>query len=203
MTPHQCIEKLLRAPRRYAGVGSRELPADRAMVIRRLGRKLCDVGWLGQSGEADGTDTEFHLGAKESPRYGEVGFIAFLPWNGFRSSKTSPRIFHNPREGRFDATLFDSFEDAKPIAIEARGSFDGLGPGGICMHTRNVFQVLTPTLKHPVDRLFAYAKPVGNGTKVAGGTNTALQIALRYKVPVTNLYYDEECERVMKWLEAA
>lgn len=199
-TPAKLIQWLLSNPNRYTGVGSRDAPEHVLELFRRLGKVMCDKGSIGSSGEADGCDKAFHDGARLSSRYTEVGFVAYLPFNGFRSRKDSARLYHNPAAGLWDATAFDSYTRAAEIAKAARGSWAGLGPGGIACHTRNTFQVLTPTLDAPSKRLFCWAVPVGKSGKVEGGTNTAVAIALAHNVPVLNCYYEHTQRKLEDWI---
>ncbi len=157
---------------------------------------------MGQSGEADGADLYFHNGARASAKYPKIGFAAFIPYDGFRSSADSPKIFEDLHRGIYNADKFDLKPLAQEMAFEARGSFEGLGRGGIGLHTRNVYQVLTPTLTHPVQRLFMWATPVSSGAKVRGGTNTAFQLALKHNVPVVNLYHEDMRRKVCDFLDA-
>lgn len=185
----------------YTGVGSRETPDDVLRLMRRLGKVQCDLGYRGRSGAAPGADTAFWIGAQLSNRYSEIGFDNFLPnsWMfnrqefGFIAPDASKRIF--------DATSFvDTYEQAQEIAYKARGSFEGLKEGGIQLHTRNVYQVLGPTLDQPSRGLTCWAQPVGRQGKVRGGTNTAVQIALSRDIEVINLYKDLDRNRIETFL---
>lgn len=187
-------------PLKYGGVGSRDTPDEILTVMKQLGAKLCDAGYLGMSGEADGADIAFHDGARQSKYYREIGFAAYLPYNGMRVSRTPDLIYEDHSRGIYDASKFMQWERAKQFAYEARGSFEGLGRGGIALHTRNAFQVLSPSLESPVNRLLCWAKPVGDGSKVRGGTNTAVQIARRFHIPVVNLYYEEQLQKALNYI---
>ena len=60
------------------------------------------------------------------------------------------------------------------------------------MHTRNVFQIHGHMLNDPVKAIIYWAKPVGKTEVVKGGTNMALQMAIRAGIPKRiNLYTDE------------
>lgn len=185
-------------PLKYAGVGSRDTPTDVLDVMRRLGKALCNIGYLGMSGEADGADFAFHEGARQSTRYDDVGFGAFLPYNGMRTGRGV--IYEDISRGIYDASKFDNWERARQFAFEARGSFNGLGRGGVALHTRNAFQVLSPSLQDPVKRLICWAQPIGTRGQVKGGTNTAVQIAHRYNIPVVNLLIDDQMQNVLRFL---
>lgn len=195
------LEQIAAYPWKYCGVGSRKTPINVLDVMFNLGRALCDVGYLGMSGEADGADFTFHEGARSSPRYPEVGFAAYIPWQGMRVHHSSGRVFEDWSKGIYDASQFHNHPEAMELAKQARGSFEGLGRGGIGLHSRNSYQVLSPSLCNPAARLICWAKPVGKGMRVEGGTNTAVQIAHRFNVPVVNLYYEEKLEQVLTFIK--
>lgn len=180
----------------YAGVGSRATPDEILGLMVRLGTTFCNLGWGLSSGAAEGADQAFWTGAVLSPRFLEVRNRIYLPWNNINGH------IHDPAIGYYDATRFtDTYDQAKAMALEARGSFEGLGRGGIALHTRNVFQIHGHTLQEPVRGLVYWGIPVGKGEKVKGGTNTALQIAIRAQIPHRiNLYTDEGRQRAETFL---
>lgn len=201
MSEKQLTQWMLSNPNRLALVGSREAPEDILSLARRAGKAFCDAGFLGVSGEADGMDKAFHDGARNSQKYNQVRFVSFIPYNGFRSSATSPKVYHDPANNIYDASKFSNIGRASEIAMQARGSFAGLGRGGIAAQSRNPFQVLSPTLVDPVIRLVCWAIPVGRSGKVRGGTNTAVMVAIANNVPVVNLYLDEQRMKLERWLD--
>lgn len=185
----------------YSGVGSREAPADALRTMKRFGKVQCDLGWRGRSGCAPGADTAFWEGAKLSDRYPEVGFDNFLPNEWMFNCEKFGFITPDPPRRIFDAKTFvDVYERAKELAFEARGSFEGLGRGGIELHTRNAMQVLGEGLNRPSRGLVCWALPVGRQGKVKGGTNTAVQLAIQSSVEVINIYKDADRERIEAYL---
>lgn len=181
-------------------VGSREAPEEALVVLEDIGEALCDSGIAVTSGDADGADYRGVLGAMRSPSWPLVGARVYLPW-GFMKYPNTNRTRQADGHIYFDASKFENYEQAREIAFAARGSFEGLGRGGIAMHTRNAYQVLLDNLQTPVGALFCWARPVGKQGKVSGGTNTAVQIALSHKVPVINLATDEGMDRAIKFLQ--
>jgi hypothetical protein len=191
--------------RYYSGVGSRETPVEIMNRMSRLGTALCDMGYRGRSGLAPGADLSFYQGAQLSQRFDEIGFDNYLPneWI-FRKPEFGGFI---PDENKriFNAKLFSNYEKARELALEARGSFNGLKNGGIELHCRNSYQVLGHELIHPSKILICYAKPIGAANykekcKVSGGTNTAVQIAYKYNIEVVNLWWPENIDRVDRFL---
>lgn len=188
-----------RGRRFMAVVGSRDAPAEALSLIEEIGECLCDSGIAISSGDADGCDRQGVIGAMRSPSWELVGARVYLPWNGIVYKNGFQRWADE--HIYFDATRFNNYEQAKQLAFTARGSFEGLGKGGIAMHSRNSYQVLLDNLATPVGGVICWAKPVGKKGTVRGGTNTAVQIAIRHNIPVINLATDEGMERALKFLE--
>lgn len=174
----------------YTGVGSRTAPEDVLEIMFSLGRYLCDQGWRLRSGHADGSDDAFESGALSSPVIQDVGQEIYLPWNGFNKGYTGGYLI--------DPTRLANYEEARQIASTIHAVWDKLSKGQQLFHTRNVYQVLGLDLRSPSRYLVCYAKPIGNKSQFKGGTNTAIQLALRHGVPVFNLYYEEHRERILK-----
>ena len=180
----------------YAGVGSRETPEDIMELMRRISFALYAQGYALSSGDAEGADKAFYEGAVKSPYYQHLGARIYLAWNGVG------KRWHDPKNFFYDASQYPTWESAKSIAEECRGSWEGLGRGGIAMHSRNVYQIMGACLTDPVKSIIYWAKPVGKTEKVKGGTNTALQLAIKCEIPVRiNLYTDEGMERATKFLD--
>lgn len=184
----------------YAGVGSRETPEEILALMYRLSQALYAQGYALSSGDAEGADTAFYEGAVSSPHYHQLGARIYLAWNGV--GKEGKKRYHDPKNYFYDASQFPTWETATSIALEARGSWEGLGRGGIAMHTRNVFQIMGADLTSPVSSIIYWGKPVGKTEKVKGGTNTALQLAIKCGVKNRiNLNTDEGMERATKFLD--
>lgn len=178
----------------YAGIGSRDVHPDIILLMRNLGKRIAQCGGMLRSGGAIGSDTAFYEGLalfeEPSPKNARI----YLAWNGMGG--------HVAEAGTpfVDASRLPNFEQGLEMALEARGSFIGLGRGGIALHGRNSYQVLGDGLNDPVDLVILYAKPVKNGVK--GGTNTAYKIAVKHKVPVLNLYLTNDRFRASAFLLA-
>lgn len=180
---------------RYAGVGSRDTPEDILCIQFRLGKTFCDIGFQGISGEAPGSDQIYHEGAKQSKRYGEVGFEVFLPWNGFE------KVWHDPKNNVWDFAKTGFSRRAWWLGIGARGTDSGLKRGGMAMHSRNAMQILGGDLVNPVRFVSCWAKPRGKEGHVQGGTGTAVALAMHFGIEVLNLYTDDAMERALNFLD--
>lgn len=175
-------------------IGSRETPQDVIKEMVATGRLLCDLGWRGRSGLAPGADQAWYRGALQSARYPEIGFENYLPNDWMMGTPDPDRRIYNAR------TLPD-YERATEHALFARGSFNGLKKGGIELHVRNVYQVLGVDLQTPSKFLICYAIPIGCKSLVRGGTNTAVQLAHYFKIPVINMATDVGRDRVQAFLQ--
>lgn len=187
--------------RYWTGVGSRKTPADILEIMTRIGRKLTDIGWVLRSGDAPGADSAFYAGCLLSEQFENFKPVVYLAGSPIRGR------YHNPRMGFYDATRYETWGDARVIALRLRGSWDGIGGEEISewakgMHTRNVMQVLGDSLIEPSRFLICWAPPVGKRGYVKGGTATAVKLALEAGIDVINLATDEGYNRAMAFLDA-
>jgi len=179
----------------YTGVGSRETPKDVGELMEQVAYKLATDGYVLRSGGAAGADNYFYQGAKRAFEEGYVKPCIYLSWNGMNE------LYHDEEKGLYVANRFvATYPDAQAIAKDVRGSFDGLGRGGIAHHTRNVFQVIGHDLNTPSRFLICWAVPSGTAGRVKGGTNTAVKLALRQGIEVINLYETRAVDRVLAYL---
>lgn len=194
----------------YAGVGSRETPIDIWREMRELGFYLAFSQWGLRSGGAvkkygdtspdhDSADDAFYQGAMACPACDPATMLEIYLINA-RWERYRP----NPSMGLIDSTQFhDTWAQAEQIMIKARGTEAGLKEVGRQLHTRNAFQVLHSSLQRPVRRTICYAQPMGNNGQFRGGTNTAIQISVQNNIPVMNLYFEEERQKVQAFLASA
>lgn len=176
-------------------VGSRTVPESILELFIRLGRTLTDHGWGVSSGDAYDTDRAGWYGAQQSKHYHDVGARIYLHKNG-----ANRRWLGSHTPFFIDASQHpECWTMAQAMALKARGSFYGLSPGGIALHTRNAYQIHGHRLDEPVDRVFLYAEPQGRLT-LKGGTNTAYQIAKEHGIDIKNLYYKEDIDWCNAWL---
>lgn len=180
------LQSTLRSKGWYAGVGSRETPADVCELMEQVSLASYAAGFALSSGDAQGADRAFYAGAVKSPHFKRLGCRIFLSANCVRGR------YANPAEGFYNATLDPTWDIALQMATEARGSMHGLESWGIALHTRNVYQIHGQLLRYPVKALIYWAKPIGKGLLVKGGTNTAVALALKSNIPTFNLYKDTD-----------
>lgn len=175
-------------------VGSREAPKDVLILMILLGRLFSTLGHKQRSGDAYGSDRAFYYGALLDPNFKPNMFEAWLPRSPTRQRYADDITFldfHNLMEG--------TQERCRDLVIHARGSLIGLNSNTLALHSRNVVQVLGPSLDDPSDLAVLYAKPVktkDGSSKVRGGTNTAYQIALDSNIEIWNLATPEGLAKV-------
>lgn len=183
---------------RVAIIGSRETPSESLDLLRQVGKTLADRGLGLTSGDADGADLAGYEGFVSSSIKLPGAARIYLPWENMRYPSGRTRTVDN--ETFICPKSFPNYWKAFELAFQARGSFLGLGRGGIAMHVRNAYQILQDDLQTPVQAVVCYAPPARKGLAVKGGTNTAYQIAIDYHVPVWNLATPEGLEHVRVWL---
>jgi hypothetical protein len=185
----------------WTGVGSRETPEPILEIMSLIGKKLTDLGWVMRSGDAPGADSAFYAGCLKSENFGRFKPMVYLAGSPIRGR------YHDPSMGFYNATLYDTWEDSRTIALRIRGSWIGKGgeelsEWGKGQHTRNVMQVLGHTLIEPSRFLICWAIPVGKRGLVKGGTGTAVKLALEEKIDVINLATDEGYNRAMAFIDS-
>lgn len=189
-------------------VGTRDTTDEEWNLLADTASIQVHRGFGMRSGGAGGSDEAGYQGALSAVTKLKIPpadrIQIFLPWNAmkrdYRGQPLAP-IYHDPDKGIYDASRFDNWEEAGEIAKRARGSWNGLGQGGIKLHTRNSYQPLGPDLKTKSKALLCCATPVGLRRAVSGGTNTAVQIALKEGIRVINIRREED-RRVVEKLHA-
>jgi hypothetical protein len=179
-------------------IGSREAPDEAIRLLEDTGECLCDNGIAVVSGDAMGCDKAGVRGAMRSSSWPLVGARVFLPWDGVEYKDGTVRWADNYIY--YDASQFHNIDEARELAFKARGSFHGLYDKGIALQSRNPYQILLDDLRTPTASVVFYAKPVGKKSRVCGGTNTAIQIAIAHGIPTVNLATDEGMDKILKFL---
>lgn len=183
----------------YTGIGSRETPENICRLMKDIAAAAAVKGYTGRSGGADGADDAFEQGflavagtlSDDNP----AEFDVFVPWKRFNGRFAKKHKRHNIIMSGDDFRAFEIMRTIHPVYKKG----GRLSHGAEKLHTRNIFQVLGRDLDTPSDFLVCYAKP-GNGC-IAGGTNTAWQLALRHGVDCYNLYNHFDIERVKDLLD--
>jgi len=181
----------------WCGVGTRDVPNEHVPILVWIGHCMALLGGVLATGDAVGSDLHFYTGY-------QLGKAENMPPAQiyFTSLKNQRNLAHDPIQGCHEAERYETYDAAKAMAFKARGSFEGLFPSGIGLHTRNAFQVLSETLEDPRWITLFYAEPANKkGTRWHGGTNTAVQISIMHGIKKVNLYVEEERNRFIDWLK--
>ncbi len=183
----------------WCGVGTRDVAPEHQPILIWVGECMTLLGGVLCTGDAIGSDELFYRGVlKATPQLTK----APPPQIYYTRLKNQRNLQHNPLVGHHEAEQYDTFEEAQAIAFRARGSFEGLFPSGIGLHTRNAFQVLGETLQDPRWITVFYAQPANKkGTRWHGGTNTAVQISIQNGIKIVNLYVEEDRNKFIDWLK--
>lgn len=169
----------------YTGVGSRKAPKEICTLMRLLGYRFAELGWGLRSGDAEGPDIEFYLGAmewanKQAAITHPVADI-FLAWDGVRNRS------RNDPSGHFTvASDYPNYHEAKAMAEALHPNWGACSRGAIAQHSRNPYQVLGRDLKSPSKSMVFWAPQTKNGS-ITGGTRTAFEIAKANNVRTINL----------------
>ena len=137
----------------YAGIGSRETPANIRALFGELAYELGDMGYTLRSGAAEGADAAFERGLANHHEK-EI----WLPWKGFNNH---PSAFYRPTA------------DALQLAASLHPAWERCAQGARKLHARNMHQILGQDLSTPVDFVACWTKE-GSG---AGGTGQAIRLA--------------------------
>lgn len=174
---------------RYAGIGSRDTPADMCEAMFSIGQQLGESGWLLRSGFADGADMAFIKGADSVDGSMEI----FVPWEGFNGAPTKDPW------GRIIVPSFSA--ELMELAERVHPNWGACKPGARKLHARNGCQVLGRDLQSPVDLVICWTA----GGLGGGGTGQAIRIAGLWGIPVFDLFREQDrhelCEYVAQ-LEA-
>lgn len=186
----------------YTAVGSRDTPEDILVLQHHVGKIMCDLGWHGFSGLAEGPDSIYYGGAKCSDRFKEIGFTNIIPWNGFSGSKTGLiKHKHDPNNDIFNLAFSSYKKRAMWLALGARGTDKGLSSGGLALHSRNAMQVLDINLKRPSRLVHCWAPPIGISGHVKGGTGTAVALGIHFGIDIINLATKAGLKRTLDFLK--
>lgn len=157
-------------------VGSREAPQSVCKVAERIGKFLSDRGFIGRSGRAIGMDSAFER--FYDPDLFEAYVIKNLP--------NAINVRHH------DMAAYEE------LAASLIPHYEYLDFYSRWLHARNTCQVLGLDLKTPSMLLVCWAPEPRKGGGVRGGTKSAVALARRHGIPVSNLYHRDQ---LIKWCE--
>ena len=155
---------------RYAGIGSRQTPAEILRGMQVMAAELANDGWGLRTGGADGADSAFEAGHRLAT--GESHLEVYVPWYGY-----------NERWHGIEFKNAGIEADAKTMAANAHPAWGRCSQGARKLHARNVEIILGTDLREPVDAVVCWT-PDG---EASGGTGLGIRLAERYGIPVFNL----------------
>jgi hypothetical protein len=161
----------------YAGIGSRDTPADALEICELAGEALAWQGWTLRSGHAPGADQAFGRGAG---RQAEV----YLPWPTFERAVDieAASIMERPNDAAY------------ALAAQHHPAWDSLSRGARALHARNCHQILGRDLATPVGFVLCWHQG-------SGGTMQAVRLAQARGIRVFNLADGETLWRVQRMIE--
>ena len=151
----------------YTGIGSRNTPPDILKLMTEIAIALSSDNYILRSGGAGGADEAFEIGATQKRIY--------IPWSGFNGKSYDGENYLVPDYN--EEWVFDYHP--RP---------DYLSRGALRLMSRNTYQVLGDDLNSPSDFIVCWTRD----GKASGGTGQALRIAADFKIPVYNLFNEEE-----------
>lgn len=170
----------------YTGIGSRKTPDDILERMRAYGSAFAKLGFTLRSGAAEGADKAFETGCLSAGGKKEI----FLPWQKF-NDHISPFYKITP--------------EALKLAERVYGQgWQYLSQGAKKLMARNCYQVLGVNLDTPSDFVVCWT-PDGcvnkeQRTRRTGGTGQAIALADEYGIPVFNLQWEADEDRLADFL---
>ena len=162
--------------RYYAGIGSRQTPAEICARFTRIARWLHSHGAILRSGAAAGADAAFEAGAGDAAQI-------FLPWAGFNGRRAAVPPIDAARKQPDALGVFAGVtRDAMELAARYHPAWGACSAGARALHARNGYQVLGPDLASPVACVICWT-PGGRGE---GGTGQALRIARDHGIAIVD-----------------
>jgi len=152
----------------YAGIGSRKTPPKFIFIMRKYAQELEKKGYILRSGGAAGADSAFEAGVTD-PSMKRI----------FRVKEHIPKW---------------CFEEALKYIPSNRPDFRHWKEYIRRLIARNMMQILGEDIENPKPVEFVLCYTPTMDYKDGGGTGYAIRCAQNYKVPVYNLFSEEDRE---------
>lgn len=159
-------------PRYYTGIGARVTPDE---ILEKITNTACYLSLLGyrlRSGNADGADLAFQIGAKG---LGEDKYDIYVPWEGFNKERGTA----------INNIVPSKMSEAMEIASTIHPNWSKCTETSKKFHARNVCQVLGDDLDTPSSFVLYWAEE--RGGIVQGGTATAVNLARKLGIPAISV----------------
>lgn len=152
----------------YAGIGSRNTPAEVQYQMAMIAEQLSDK-WLLRSGHAHGADMAFESGALT----GNGAMEIFIPWFRFNGAPLDNPLYIRPK----------ATQGLADYAAQFHPAWNSCSDAAKLLHMRNVCQILGEHGDKPASLVICWT-PKGLGQ---GGTGQAIRIAEHHQIPVFDL----------------
>lgn len=155
----------------YAGIGSRETPAD-VLDLMYVAGVFFGRSYILRTGGAQGADSAFLQGCVTVDGLAEL----YLPWRGFNNIRADmlPECVE---------IIDEPTADAYAIAEQHHPNWRSMGRGARRLHARNTHQILGRDCHTPVDFVLCWTVDASG----AGGTGQAIRIAQAHGIRVLDL----------------
>jgi hypothetical protein len=172
----------------YAGIGSRETPADVLGVMESIAARLARRRWVLRTGASPGADQAFYRGARAAGGRVEL----FLPWPDFQANSWSgadPRALD---------VLSRPTKEACELAARFSPDWERLEGRERRLFARDAHQVLGADLASPARCVICWTADGSLDGSGAGadGTRQALRIASHHRIAVFNLARADHLRRL-------
>ena len=176
----------------YAGIGSRETPAEVQKLMHDLAVKLAARGMILRSGGATGADQAFLSGAIPTHSHKYHAVETYLPWANFEREELRRITFGS----RSHVARTEPAPWTFPIAQQHHPRWAALSLAAQKLHARNVHQILghQPLENGGFDVVKFVVCWTSDG-EATGGTGQALRIAKAHGVEIRNLHDPEVREK--------
>jgi len=161
----------------YSGIGSRKTPINIMKFMTEIAQFMDSQKYVLRSGGAEGADKAFEKGVTHLWRKS-----IFLPWEGFNGN---------------DSKNYKVSKGAMDLAEKFHSSWKYLSNTTKLLIARNGYQILGKQLNDPVKLVICYTY---NG-KDSGGTGQAIRIAQYHNIPIFNLYYEKDIQKILSWIK--
>jgi hypothetical protein len=172
----------------YAGIGSRDTPAEVVALMESLAARLAREGWVLRTGMSPGADQAFYRGSRAGLGRAEL----YLPWPSFEADA------RRGGEGEDVRVLPRPSKEAHELAARFHPSWGAIPPEARQLLARDSHQVLGADLATPARFVVCFTEDAsldGSGPQ-SGGTGQALRIAHHHGVAVFNLARPDHARRV-------
>jgi len=164
----------------YAGIGSRFATKEILNICYDYGKILAKNNYILRSGHADGCDIAFENGCDLINDEKEELKEIFLPWKNFNGSD-SIHYFVNHIPENIEKITKENYPLWYNSSIAVK-----------YLHARNTQQILGENADNYSDFVVCYSDRSYDDPAKIGGTMYGIKLAMKYKIPVFNLYLENQ-----------